>query len=429
MLVPLRRTPRRRRRRRGASAAGRSLVGLAALTLGLAPDVATAIPWPDGSRVYVGYHGNPDEHRAIERDAEGMGGRRFALGSIYPGRQTTPCPSVPCIEDMDLLHSLEGGVSLLSILREGRLGISAPKLGTLDDDRACDTDDADPGAAGREGCHGRWGWDGAWRDVIDGRYDGWIQEQRREILTELPPGARVIITFHPEPIREGRASLFRRAYAHVYRVFNTDPHGAWDPVRRVRWMWTFAGETSFEPDTLYYYREHDAERCPDQDPSAAAHHYCDDPDNGRPMADAYFPLGARDPSDPCSPRCRPARVDYGAMDPFSHNCTSEGDQTFRDISAEGYAFFERMDVPFFIQETARGADASGLRQADWIDSPEGSADLYSTLKRWASEPEPLVRGFLWFDAGDGGNCDWNLSAAAVDRFGVFAGDEASFLTL
>jgi hypothetical protein len=195
-------------------------------------------------------------------------------------------------------------------------------------------------------------------------------------------------------------------------------------------MWTFAGETSFQQDNIYLYREHDTARCPDQDSTAAVHHYCDDRDNGRMIAEAYYPQGVRDPADPCSPICHPVELDYGGMDPFSHNCGSTGNQTFRDIATEGRDFFARKGLPFFVQETARGADDSGSKQADWIDTPSGKGDLYSTLKTWASAPDHLVMGFLWFDAtGPDIKCDWNLSPQAIGRFGVFAADRASFKTL
>jgi hypothetical protein len=402
------------------------------LILGLQPttgSAASAVAWPDGTQVYVGYHGNPDDHVSIQDDSR-MGGRRFSLGSIYPGKQLTYCTRRPCIEDVDVLHTIEGGVTMLSILEEGRLGISGPKLGDFREGEDCDERDADPASPGDQGCDGKWGWDTAWKDVIGGKFDGWIQQQRHEIHSEMPQGGKIIITFHPEPIREGRAGLFRKAFAHVYRVFNTDAIGAWAPLQNVRWMWTFAGETSFQQDNIYLYREHDTARCPDQDSTAAVHRYCDDPDNGRMIAEAYYPQGVRDPADPCSPICHPVELDYGGMDPFSHNCGSTGNQTFRDIATEGRDFFVRKGLPFFVQETARGADDSGSKQADWIDTPSGKGDLYSTLKTWASAPDHLVMGFLWFDAtGPDIKCDWNLSPQAIGRFGVFAADRASFKTL
>ena len=66
---------------------------------------AFAVAWPDGTQVYVGYHGDPDDHVAIQDDSR-LGGRRFSLGSIYPGKQLTYCTRRPCIEDVDLLHTI-----------------------------------------------------------------------------------------------------------------------------------------------------------------------------------------------------------------------------------------------------------------------------------------------------------------------------------
>jgi hypothetical protein len=175
-------------------------VALAVLVIVIATVTeAGAIGFPR-SRIYFGYHG--DRETEVEQDTIGLQGREFVMV-----QDSFRVPE----SARDAAGATVMPISAVAapIIADGAIPILLLKFGI------CDGAISIPAGCGATS---HWGWDTAWDDVASGRYDTWIKTQR-EWVRSLGSDEAVILGFHAEPLKDGKAGKYRAAFAHfAWRV-------------------------------------------------------------------------------------------------------------------------------------------------------------------------------------------------------------------